>query len=386
MKPFLTFLTLLLLGNTVFSQNTYYQVDSMLITGLSKTVYLYDDAHRLETSNSFSYDYDLDSIMLNSKSDYFYNSNGQLIEVIEQNYDYIMDVWSNFKRTVHHYNGTQKSATVNYSFSSEWEYEDSTTLLYDGNDFLVLDTTYYYDGMNWQYDQYTSYERFLTGQIQADTTRVFNTGAGMWEYNRLTTYQYSDDLLTNEEKFGWNTDSLAWYPQDKSSYEYDQYDYLSATINYDTDSEDSWVPFMKTEVYYDYSVSPGQMNYPENGDMDAFIDVPKIDSAGIFSWQDSVWSESYMPVYFYYSTYMSVYDDQLKNVQIYPNPVSTNLYLETAQACIFQVFDVNGKYVMDGKLTDEASTINVSQLEPGMYLLQISSENSKARQFRFVKY
>jgi len=385
MKTLLTSFVLLFSVIVAFPQVTHYQMDSMSIPGLSKTVYMYDANRRLETANRYSYDYDLDSIVLDSRSNYYYNQDGQLIEEVEQNFDFTMDAWDNFARTVYHFNGPLKASTVNYSFSTQWVYEDSIAHIYDYDEYLVYDTTYYHLGRAWDYDQYTVYVRDAIGEIQSDTNFVYNSGSGVWVFNRLNTYQYSDDLLSDEETFGWNPDSLEWEPQDKMSYEYDQHDNIEATINYDTDSADNWKYFMKTEVYYDYSVSAGQMDYPDNGDMDAFVNVPKIDSAGIFSWQDSIWSDSYLPVYFHYSTYLGVDNEQVQEIKLYPNPVSTELHMETNGDAVYQVFDVKGAVIMQGKLTESAGSIIVNHLDPGLYILQLTGNDNVSMQYRFIK-
>ena len=72
---------------------------------------------------------------------------------------------------------------------------------------------------------------------------------------------------------------------------------------------------------------------------------------------------------------LSVEDQFLSDLVIYPNPVNNILSIKTAQDLTKKtatVFDVNGKRVLNGFILN--NSINVSSLESGIYLLRIESE------------
>lgn len=70
----------------------------------------------------------------------------------------------------------------------------------------------------------------------------------------------------------------------------------------------------------------------------------------------------------------------IDGLSIYPNPVTTGgkVYISTAKNLEKQIeiFNVLGKSIYQGKLIGKE--LDVSSLDPGIYILKIQEENSKA--------
>ena len=64
------------------------------------------------------------------------------------------------------------------------------------------------------------------------------------------------------------------------------------------------------------------------------------------------------------------------DIRIYPNPVQNILYIESATVPEYQIFDVDGRCLLKG----ENSSIDVSILKTGTYLLLINNQT-----FKFIK-
>ena len=82
---------------------------------------------------------------------------------------------------------------------------------------------------------------------------------------------------------------------------------------------------------------------------------------------------------------LSVPDEELSDVSVYPNPVKNTLTINTiAQLSgrIATVFDMNGKRVLNQKL--DSNQLNVERLQSGIYLLRIES-NGKSIKRKFIK-
>jgi len=76
--------------------------------------------------------------------------------------------------------------------------------------------------------------------------------------------------------------------------------------------------------------------------------------------------------------------EMTKKVEAFPNPTSELLFLKNAEDFkTFQVFDANGKVVLQGQLN--ANIISVAELPIGFYLLQLRNENT-VESVRFQKY
>lgn len=82
---------------------------------------------------------------------------------------------------------------------------------------------------------------------------------------------------------------------------------------------------------------------------------------------------------------LSTQDAFVNSLILYPNPTKSVLNLNTLENrsdVIYTVFDINGKLVLNAKLT--SNTIDVSSLTSGNYILQLRSDNAVKSQ-KFIK-
>jgi len=72
-----------------------------------------------------------------------------------------------------------------------------------------------------------------------------------------------------------------------------------------------------------------------------------------------------------YDTSLSIDDDSIETIGIYPNPASNMIYVEGLGAMIysFEIYNTTGEHIVSG--TIEHSTINVSSLASGIYFLRV---------------
>jgi hypothetical protein len=82
---------------------------------------------------------------------------------------------------------------------------------------------------------------------------------------------------------------------------------------------------------------------------------------------------------------LSLTDESLADVSIYPNPVKNELTIKTTELLtdkIASIFDVNGKRLFSTKL--DSYQLNVSYLQTGFYILRIES-NGRFITRKFIK-
>ena len=82
---------------------------------------------------------------------------------------------------------------------------------------------------------------------------------------------------------------------------------------------------------------------------------------------------------------LSIEDETLESISIFPNPVANILNIQTTSTLgdkIITVFDINGKRILNEKLTN--NTLDVSTLQTGMYFLRLES-NGKVLNRKFIK-
>ena len=81
---------------------------------------------------------------------------------------------------------------------------------------------------------------------------------------------------------------------------------------------------------------------------------------------------------------LSLEDNALAKVKLYPNPASNNIRFTNIQEATIMITDVTGKVVLQTEGVDENSIINVSNLNSGIYLVNIKNE-SMNETIKFVK-
>lgn len=79
------------------------------------------------------------------------------------------------------------------------------------------------------------------------------------------------------------------------------------------------------------------------------------------------------------TTSLSVDEFGLSDIKLYPNPAknSLNIALNNALETEANLYDISGRLVRNSTLIEANNTIDVSQLENGVYILELSNANGK---------
>lgn len=83
-------------------------------------------------------------------------------------------------------------------------------------------------------------------------------------------------------------------------------------------------------------------------------------------------------------TNLSVNEQSLLNVKLYPNPTSGQLSIEAEEMTSISVYDVVGQCLMQLSAEDGRITVDMSQLHNGIYFIKVNSIKGSAIQ-RVVK-
>jgi hypothetical protein len=76
--------------------------------------------------------------------------------------------------------------------------------------------------------------------------------------------------------------------------------------------------------------------------------------------------------------------DKTSGINLFPNPFTNELSIEVAVATEIVIIDIAGRIVLNTNIQKGLSTINTSDLKPGLYFVQCSTDGSVSR-FRIVK-
>jgi thiol-disulfide isomerase/thioredoxin len=84
-------------------------------------------------------------------------------------------------------------------------------------------------------------------------------------------------------------------------------------------------------------------------------------------------------------TTLSVIENQIANVTMYPNPTNGLVNIVLQEDMDVQVFDITGKIVYKNALTTGTSQLNLSHLQSGAYIVNFTGNNSSASQKLILK-
>ena len=74
---------------------------------------------------------------------------------------------------------------------------------------------------------------------------------------------------------------------------------------------------------------------------------------------------------------------------VYPNPTTNWLQLEVKNTGFeklnYQIFDINGKLVLENKISTETTTISMENLSTNIYLLKVLDNNKEVKTFKIIK-
>ena len=144
-----------------------------------------------------------------------------------------------------------------------------------------------------------------------------------------------------------------------NTYPNPQHGKLSQLILWNTqDPPDDFEMNRNDIIYYQYQ---------EN--RNPFIDHPE--------YVDAIWGDP-----------SNIQSNELENIKIYPNPVSSLLYISIQgnQNLTYTIYSVIGNQVASGKLSPSTSEIDITNLNKGIYILSIADVSNKTtKKVTFVK-
>lgn len=74
---------------------------------------------------------------------------------------------------------------------------------------------------------------------------------------------------------------------------------------------------------------------------------------------------------------------------VFPNPTTNWLQLDIKnygfEKLNYQIFDINGKMVLQSKISTETTTISMENLSTNIYLLKVLDNNKEVKTFKIIK-
>ncbi len=309
-----------------------------------KFFYFYDQIDRTDSVIKFSYDDFSDSWEKSYKKKYFYSPSGLVDFIIQFKWT---GSWFLDKKTKYHY--------YHFSFG-------------DKTDTIIK---YKYNSQNQGWENYYLYRYIYTsnGQVAEKYVYSWDNDSQQWIRINKTINTYEDTLLTETIVYSYRNDSAnSLVSKDKYVYTYNNDNLLISKeyLIYDFNTSE-YTPHYK--LTFEYNTDGIRTNYTK------------------YSWDNSANDWTYTAKYDYYYrkiTYSNLHNSY-RTVAIYPNPAVDKIYLQNLPlGSIVKILNMDGSIIYIQKLFN-TNTVQVQFLQPGNYILQVHTPQSKSYSFKFIK-
>ncbi len=346
-----------------------------------------------------------------NRMEYDYDSNNNLIEEKDLYWDVSTSVWKTSSVTTYSYNAINKLAVEVYKIydNNTNTVSDSyrTTNVYNSEGKLIQFIDEDYIGGTWV----NSYKIDLTysdNKIVSGLSYEWNgTGWIFGEDSSKITINYNaDNTVSSTISDEW--DGTTWISSDRTIFSYNGNNYISLLDGQTWDGT-SWISDYKEEFTYDGNGNAINLKeyYLDNGvfvlstnetstfDISKSISSfanPYVDKTGIeylFSGNGIVnkilttTGTNYRTTYNYGEATASINDFNFVNFEVYPNPTNAIVKIDDSKFSLknIELYNVIGKKIMNSTNNE----LNVENLENGVYLLKIQSEDGKFTTKRIIK-
>jgi hypothetical protein len=100
-------------------------------------------------------------------------------------------------------------------------------------------------------------------------------------------------------------------------------------------------------------------------------------------------SKGVLQIYNRISTIYTFNLDNTHNIQAWPNPVSSNLFIKIdgkpITEAFYQVLDLNGQLIESNRIVSSNATIDMQKYRSGIYIVNIIYLNKKSVKFKIIK-
>lgn len=318
----------------------------------------------------YNWDYLTNDWVLSVKSEYEYDDNGNIASKID--YYYVDNNWVLSVKSEYKYD-TNVTLELSYNWTNnEWILNGKAESNYNINGNPILESYYFwventwklYNKMEWKYD--------------------INDNVTLWAFYWWDN-ENNDLKLTQKLEFKYDTkgnlttcEEYNWGDNYKCEYEYDNHDNLIKCFNWIL-WDNTWLLNFKTEYQYNFSYSntdliipnitrsSGLRAYAVNFDFGMHnmrIKETEYDEYGNEYYETYYWSSKNIE--------QGISDNTIQNISVnlYPNPVSNTLYIETNNTNVIpnvKIYSIQGVLMIHTK----GNLIDVSSLTSGIYIAEI---------------
>ncbi|WP_163323936.1 T9SS type A sorting domain-containing protein [Draconibacterium mangrovi] len=301
-----------------------------------------------------------------SRLQYSYDSLNSLKQVNTMKWDQFYDRWSTFEILEYNYDSLGNiSEEIAYDYDSyEMVKSKKYEIVYAYNEQnLLSDITEYVEG--WGEDNFIP--------------------------DRKLSYDYDGLMnLTTETLYSWDYDLDNWLEVTCKRH----FDQISETLVHEVQVQNwdnEWIDANNTKYFSENAIAPGELENREF--IMSFLpmlvyNTQVVDKLESTSFSGGEWLESGDVTYhFSQSIQVGINNETLAELKLFPNPAADYIRVQTPGLHQFEciVYDIWGRSLIHENISAEMK-LNVSDLKPGYYLIEILESGKKISKGKFIKY
>jgi hypothetical protein len=255
-----------------------------------------------------------------------------------------------------------------YLIMDWWLPDEMDTSLIDVYDYTYYpDTTLIYETMNGLTDLFKVFYNSDSTMKHRIFYRKYCDTCNYLALHKSVSFYDEHHWPLSYSSYNWFPDENRWMLMGKSAYTYNN---AGQVIQYLRFNFDSLCP--RSKILYQYNQINGLLKTKTE-----YRDLPDTTYYSVDS-------------YYYSYVYVDISNDSfVEGISIYPNPASERIYVNgmdtETQTAVYGIFDLYGRQVKRGELKNGCTSIMISKLIPGNYLVKISVPG-KTLSGKFIKY
>ncbi len=386
------------------------KLDSIVKYNFNQATNAWDKKHRKETFyydsnyNEVNYSYSSWSNADNKwndlwKEEFKYDENGNQIEFIS--YSMGKNGKIPFYKFEYTYNDKDEMVKTNYHLWSkqknDWDHSAKVITSYNENSKILRDSIVVWNisSAQWEPSELIEYEYRAENIIVRNNIFIHDVYISEWDKN-TEEWIYTDRVFYNTGyerysiyRYNWMNESNKWEINQLSAHEYDE-DHNMISVRTTSDIG-TWKPnnISYNRYSYDYNLGYSELVLPNQirNSYKRFYHH-KITKKEIHRKEDVTDIKTSEDIY-YYSPLgtTNTIDLNVQQVKVYPNPMDKVLYISASKKDFeyAMIYNITGSIVRSIILIDGLNTINVSELNKGIYLLKLKGKNKDAVTKRIIK-
>lgn len=386
------------LGNDVLRVDYIFENETQTWVLQSK----YESRYNSMGQQIYMYDYklkDVSGVEYGYRKEAEYDRQGNNTLTVLYSYNAVQKEWIINRKEKTEYEFSE-NGLVHYAFlytwdewSQEWNKVQRVLFDFDGSGNVIRQI---YSSWNsflsqWDISSREEYTYDNAGNVLSEQFFTYDGGLNKWNNGRKYLYQY--DQAGNEiliESYQWNTEINDWKGIEKFEKQYNSVGLQDLWMVYNWDQYSKlWKPGIKITCEFDnywnqtiYSVylwsegnsswQIGNMNKYDNS-YDSFGNITRL---LISSWD--IASASLKQGFINHLYYTQIDDSVPANlsysnfgISVFPNPVSTSLFILGADDANVEVFSLAGAKIM--AFSRVSSSVDISSLKQGVYVVKITN-------------